>query len=113
MKSVRISPRRRRRVATTLASFVIPDIIPSRGCHRLSSPLNRFTEPRYLREHQFCGSILYWACNVTDLVAPGIEWYNAGADSWDEVGGGFGGHGGLTGWYLNLFMKIFFGGRCR
>ena len=33
----------------------------------------------------------------------------------DEVGGGFGGGldiWGSTGWYLNLFMKIFLGGHC-
>ena len=44
---------------------------------------------------------------------PGIEWSNAGANFEDEVGGGFGGRlevWGLTGWYLNLFMKIVLGG---
>ena len=77
-------------------------------------PLNRFTDPRFLREHRFSGLIPYWACDVTDLVAPGIEWSDAGGDSGDEVGGGFGGRleiWGLTGWYLNLFMNVFLGGR--
>jgi len=47
-------------------------------------------------------------------MAPGIEWSSAGAESKDEVGGGFDGRleiWGLTGWYLNLLMKVFFGGR--
>ena len=38
--------------------------------------LNRFTDPRYLQEHQFCESTSYLACDVTDLVAPRIEWFN-------------------------------------
>jgi len=50
--------------------------------------LNPFTDPRYLREHRFCESTPYWACSITDLVAPGIEWSNAGADSKGGVGGG-------------------------
>ncbi|KAF9642681.1 hypothetical protein BDM02DRAFT_1974827 [Thelephora ganbajun] len=77
-------------------------------------PLNRLTDSRYLREHQFRGSTSYWACDATDLVAPGIEWSNACANLEDEVGVGFDGRleiWGLTGWYLNLFMKIFFAGR--
>ena len=79
-------------------------------------PLNRLTDPRYLREHQFCESTPYWAYDVTDLVAPGIEWSNAGANSKDVEDGEFDGRleiWGLTGWYLNLFMKIFLGGRFR
>jgi len=78
-------------------------------------PLERLTNPRYLREHQFRGSAPYWACDVTDLVAPGVEWSNAGANSKDDVlGGGFDDERleiwGLTGWYINLFMNIFLGG---
>ena len=79
-------------------------------------PLSRFTDPRYLREHNFREPTSYWACDVTDLVAPGIEWSNAGANSGDEVGGGFGGRlevWGLTGWYLNMFMKTVLGGHDR
>ena len=63
-------------------------------------PLNRFTDPRYLQEHQFCESISYLVCDVTDLVAPWIEWSNSDANSEDEVGGGFGGQlevWGITG----------------
>ena len=44
---------------------------------------------------------------------PGIEWYNPGADTKDEVGGGFGGRleiWGLTGWYFDLLVKILPGG---
>ena len=76
-------------------------------------PLNHLTNPRYLREHQFRGSAAYWACDVTDIVEPGIEWSNAGANSKDAVDGG---HDerleiwGLTGWYLNLLMRTFLGG---
>jgi len=50
--------------------------------------LNRFTDPRYFREHRFYESTPYRACNITDLVAPGIVWSNAGADSKGGVGGG-------------------------
>jgi len=77
-------------------------------------PLDRLTDLRYLREHEFRESTPYWACDVTDLVAPEVDWSNAGANPKDEVGGGFDGRlevWGLTGWYLNLFMKIFLGGR--
>ena len=104
MKSVRISPDAGD--ASPLPSPPLSSIIdssltlsPVEVATAFHPPLNRFTEPRYLREHQFCGSILYWACNVTDLVAPGIEWSNAGADSGDEVGGGFGGR--LETWGVN------------
>ena len=79
-------------------------------------PLKRLTDPCYIREHQFRGSAPYWAYDVTNLVAPGIEWSNAGANPNDEVGGGFDGLleiWGLTGWYLNLFMKVFLDGRCQ
>ena len=78
-------------------------------------PLKRFTDPHHLREHHFRGSTPYWACDVTDLVAPGIEWSHAGVSPEDEVDGGLDGRleiWGLTGWYLNLFMKVFLGGRC-
>ena len=77
-------------------------------------PLNRLTDPHYLREHQFRGSAPYWVYDVTDLVAPGTEWSHAGAISEDEGGGGLDGRleiWGLTGWYLNLFTRIFLGGR--
>ena len=104
MKSVRISPDAGD--ASPLPSPPLSSIIdssltlsPVEVATAFHPPLNRFTEPRYFREHQFCGSILYWACNVTDLVAPGIEWSNAGADSGDEVGGGFGGR--LETWGVN------------
>ena len=50
--------------------------------------LNHFTDPRYLQEHRSCESTVYWVCNITDFVAPGIEWSNAGADSKGGVGGG-------------------------
>ena len=76
-------------------------------------PLNRLTDLRYLREDQFRESTPYRACDVTDLVAPGVEWSNAGVNK-DRAGAGFDGRleiWGLTGWYLNLFMKIFLGGR--
>jgi len=75
-------------------------------------PLDRFTK----REHRFCGLIPYWACDVTDLAAPRIGWSNEGGDFEDEAGGRFGGQleiWGLMGRYLNLFMKIFPGGRCQ
>jgi hypothetical protein len=75
-------------------------------------PLSRFTDPRYLREHQPRGFTPYWACDVTDLVAPGIEWSNAGANSNDEANGRLE-IWGLTGWYLNLFMGVLLGGHCR
>lgn len=79
-------------------------------------PLKRLTDPRYLREHQFRGSTPNWAYDVTNLVAPGIEWSNAGASPKDEVGGGLDGRleiWGLTAWYLNLFMKVVLDGRCQ
>lgn len=79
-------------------------------------PLDRLTDPRYLREHQFRGSTPYWAYDVTDLVAPEIEWSNAGLSSNGEVDGRFDRRleiWGLTGWYLNSFMKTFLGGRCQ
>lgn len=74
-------------------------------------PLSRLTNPHYLREHRFygSGSSSYWACDVTDLVAPGIEWSNAGANFRNEVGGQSDGRleiWGLTGWYLNLLLKV-------
>jgi len=74
-------------------------------------PLDRFTDPHHLRERQFRGSTPYWACDVTDLVTPGIEWSRetsegeVGPDGRLEIWG-------LTGWYLNLFMNTFLGGRC-
>ena len=63
-------------------------------------PLNRLTDPRYLQEHQFWESTSYLVRDVTDLVAPWIEWSHSGANSEDEVGGGFGGQlevRGITG----------------
>ena len=78
-------------------------------------PLNRLTNPHYLREHQFRGSSC-WAFDVTDLVAPGIEWSNAGAGFSSEMGGGFDGRleiWGLTGWYLNLLLRVFLAGHRR
>jgi len=116
LKIVRISPRHRRRVTTTFASLVSLTLSQVEVAVAFHLPLNRFTDPRYLREHQFCVSIPYCACDVADLVAPGIEWSNEGGDSGGEVGGRFGGRleiWGLTGWYPSLFMKIFFGGRCQ
>ena len=77
-------------------------------------PLNRLTNPHYLREHRFRGSSSYWTCDVTDLVEPGTEWSNAGASSGNEVDGGFDGRleiWGLTGWYLNLLLKVLLSGR--
>ena len=77
-------------------------------------PLHRLTDPHYLREHQFRGSAPYWAYDVTNLVTPGVEWSCTGAEPTDDVGGGLDGRleiWGLTGWYLNLLMKIFLGGR--
>ena len=53
-------------------------------------------------------------CDVTDLVAPGTEWSNAGADLKDGVGGGVDERleiWGLTGWYLNLLLSVLFSGR--
>lgn len=76
-------------------------------------PLNHLTDPRNLREYQFRESAAYWACDVTDLVGPAIRWSNAVTNSEGEVGGGLDGRleiWGLTGWYLNLFMRIFLGG---
>ena len=78
-------------------------------------PLNRLTDPHYLREHQFRGSTPYWAHDVTNLVAPGTEWSNAGVSSGGEGDEGFDGRleiWGLTGWYLNLLTKVFLSGRC-
>ena len=69
--------------------------------------LNIFTDPCYLREHKFRESTSYWAYNITDLMAPGIKWPHADANSEDEVGRGFSGRSeiwGLAGWYLNLFV---------
>jgi hypothetical protein len=46
-------------------------------------------------------------------VEPGIEWSNAGVNSGDELGGETCGRlesWGLTGWYLNLLMKVFLAG---
>ncbi|KAF9778415.1 NUDIX hydrolase domain-like protein [Thelephora terrestris] len=79
----------------------------------LHLPLNRLVDPSYLREHRFRGSSPYWACDVTDLVEPGIEWSNPGVNSGDELVGGTCGwleSWGLTGWYLNLLMKVFLAG---
>ena len=76
-------------------------------------PLNYLTDPRYLREHQFRGSAAYWAYDVTDLVEPRIRRSNPATNFKGDVGGGLGGGleiWGLTGWYLNLFMRIFLGG---
>lgn len=76
-------------------------------------PLNRLVNPHYLREHQFRGSPSYWACNVTDLVAPGIEWSNADVNLGNDVSGELDRRlevWGLTGWYLNLLMKVLLAG---
>ena len=78
-------------------------------------PLDRLTSPHYLREHQFRGSSSYWACDVTDLVAPGIEWSDPGVD-FERNEAGFDGRleiWGLTGWYLNLLLKAFLAGHHR
>lgn len=75
-------------------------------------PLRRLSDSRYHREHRFRGSFPYWACDVTDLVAPGTEWSNAGASSPDKVGRGIDGRleiWGLTGWYLNMFLRVLSG----
>lgn len=77
-------------------------------------PLNRLMDPHHLRERKFRGSTPYWACDVTDLVAPGVEWSHVTVSSEDEVDG-FDGRleiWGLTGWYLNLFLNTFLGGHC-
>ena len=85
-KAVKVIPKGRRHIAVTFAYLVVPGIISSRGLRCL----NRFTDPRYLREPRFCESTSYWARKVTDLVAPGIEWSSAGANPEDEVDEGFG-----------------------
>lgn len=55
--------------------------------------------------HEFRGGTYYFACDVSNLVD--AEWVNDEAQR-DEIGGGRDGRlevWGLTGWYLNLFLK--------
>ncbi|KLO19278.1 hypothetical protein SCHPADRAFT_67935 [Schizopora paradoxa] len=76
--------------------------------HVFHLPLAELVSPKRLHEHQFRGKLPYWAIDVTDIVGgvAGQDW--AGETPVDEVGGGTEGRlevWGLTGWYLNLFMR--------
>lgn len=76
--------------------------------HVFHLPLAELVSPKRLHEYQFRGGEPYWAVDVTDVVGgvAGQDW--AGETPVDEVGGGTEGRlevWGLTGWYLNIFMR--------
>lgn len=74
--------------------------------HIFHLPFAEIANPSRTRMHQFRGESPYWAVDVTDRIGDTVRWTKEAPE--DEVGGGRGGRleiWGLTGWYLNLFMR--------
>ncbi|KZP01618.1 hypothetical protein CALVIDRAFT_532396 [Calocera viscosa TUFC12733] len=95
-----------------LASISLADLRPNppEVSHIFHLTFSEMFESNRLRIHEFRGYTPYWAIDVTDKVRGlGLEWEKWGGE--DEVGGSGrpGGRGleiwGLTGWYLNVFLK--------
>jgi len=83
---------------------------PPEVSHIFHLTFREMFDPERLRVHEFRGFTPYWAIDVTDKVRGlGLEWEKWSGE--DEVGGSGrpGGQGleiwGLTGWYLNVFLK--------
>ena len=82
---------------------------PAEVFHAFHRPLIELVNPQFLRQHAFRGGTSYWATDVTSSVE-GLEIDWLPASGMDEVGGS-GGSGrleiwGLTGWYLNSFLRL-------
>ena len=91
-----------------LPSLEMSTLVPSAPevAHVFHMPFTELANSSRLRMHQFRGGSPYWAVDVTDRIGGSVKW--AGETPVDEVGGGRGGKleiWGLTGWYLNLFMR--------
>lgn len=91
-----------------LPSLEMSALVPSAPevAHVFHMPFTELASSSRLRMHQFRGGSPYWAVDVTDRIGDSVKW--TGETPADEVGGGRGGRleiWGLTGWYLNLFMR--------
>lgn len=82
---------------------------PTEVIHAFHKPFQSLVNPSYIREHAFRGGEPYYAIDVTEEIrTSGVQW--SPSPGIDEVGGSdIDGRleiWGLTGWYLNVFLKI-------